>query len=48
MAPAAAAGRALAIPIGARKPRLADCVDFSFDVTFDAANGECGAVDQDR
>ena len=34
-------------PIGAREPRLAECFDFPFDVIFDAANRECGAIDQE-
>jgi hypothetical protein len=34
-------------PIGAREPRLAECFDFPFDVIFDAANRERGAIDQE-
>jgi len=29
------------------EPRLAECFDFPFDVIFDAANRECGAIDQE-
>src|ERR1039458_2451103 len=32
-------------PIGAREPRLSECFDFPFDVIFDAANRECGAIE---